>query len=197
MNTGDIGKAASRRFSSSAQATIDFLASPSYAVFLSLVEQTHATLAAGNKLMFFGNGGSAAEATHLAAEFLGKCVDDVGPQAAIALNDSISAITAISNDWDFSEIFSRQVQALVKPGDLLIGMTTSGSSPNVLKALATGRAAGAHTSLWTSDKFAGNAADFDYVIKVPTTQTPRVQEVHLQIGHILSEVVAKMFLGHP
>ena len=178
----------------STEASRQFITSPDRIVFLSLVEQVYLALSSGRKILFCGNGGSAAESTHIAAEFLGKCVNDVGPQAAISLNDSISAITAIANDWDFGSIFARQVEALAFPGDVLIGLSTSGKSRNVLKALEVGKVRGAITSMWTSELFNGEI-EVDYLIQVSSTSTPRIQEVHLQLGHILSELVAMKRVG--
>lgn len=141
-------------------------------------------------LFFMGNGGSAAEATHLAAEFVGKCVIDHEPWPAMALNDSISAITAISNDWSFDEIFARQVKAHAKPNSLFVGLTTSGRSKNVLSALQTAKSLGSNTALLTSEggrSFGEKLADV--VLAVPSRSTPRIQEVHLFWGHLLAEVL--------
>jgi D-sedoheptulose 7-phosphate isomerase len=143
----------------------------------------------GGKLFFCGNGGSAAESTHIAAEFVGKCLIDVGAQPAISLNDSISALTGVSNDWGFEQVFSRQLQALGKPGDLIIALSTSGKSKNILKVLETGRRLSLTTSLWTSAVFE-DSIDVDYLLKIPSRVTPRIQEVHLQLGHVMSELVA-------
>ena len=184
----------SERLTASIEATRQFASSAAFIEFVKLIETCNQALNTGRKLVFFGNGGSAAEATHIAAEFIGKCVYDVGPQSALCLNDSISAITAVANDWGFEEIFSRQVHALVREGDVLIGLSTSGSSQNVIEGLKAGRKIGAKTSLWTSSQFMSSEIDFDYVIKIPSIETPRIQEVHLQLGHILSEVIAKINL---
>jgi D-sedoheptulose 7-phosphate isomerase len=137
-----------------------------------------------------GNGGSAAEATHLAAEFVGKCVVDHEPWPAISLNDSMSAITAISNDWSFDEIFARQVRAHAKPNSLFVGLTTSGKSKNVLEALKTANSLGSKTALLTSQQGAEYSKEFvDIILAVPSIQTPRIQELHLFWGHLLAEVL--------
>jgi D-sedoheptulose 7-phosphate isomerase len=141
-------------------------------------------------LFFMGNGGSAAEATHLAAEFVGKCVVNHDPWPAIALNDSISAITAISNDWSFDEVFARQVKAHAKPNSLFVGLTTSGRSKNVLTALQTAKSLGSKTALLTSESGRNYSQEFaDVVLAVPSRSTPRIQEVHLFWGHLLAEVL--------
>lgn len=140
----------------------------------------------GNKIIFLGNGGSAAEATHLAAEFTGKCVVDHRPVSALSLNESVSAITAIANDYGFEHIFSRQVQAHVRKGDILVALSTSGSSRNILNAIAESTALGASVYLWT-----GNIKEDIPGIeiwRVPSNSTPRIQELHLLWGHIIAEV---------
>jgi D-sedoheptulose 7-phosphate isomerase len=140
----------------------------------------------GNKIVFMGNGGSAAEATHLAAEFTGKCVLDHRPIAALCLNESLSAITAIGNDYGFNQIFKRQVEAHVNPGDIVIALSTSGRSQNILDALELAVKQNASTYLWT-----GNI-DLEIpgveIWRVPSNSTPRIQEIHLMWGHIIAEV---------
>ena len=162
-------------------------------VFFKLIKSTISTLEIGSKIIFFGNGGSAAEASHLAAEFVGKCEFDVGAQAAISLTDSGPILTALSNDWSFDEVFARQINAVGKAGDLLIGLSTSGSSANVLNGLAEGKSRGLKTSLWTSQKFKGEKDYIDFLLVAPTVRTPRAQELHLLIGHILCEYVENEF----
>lgn len=140
----------------------------------------------GNKIIFMGNGGSAAEATHLTAEFTGKCVVPHRPIAAMCLNESISAITAIGNDYGFNEIFTRQVEAHVKEGDVVVALSTSGRSQNVLAALELAVMLKAKCYLWTGK------VNFDLpgveIWKVPSNSTPRIQEIHLMWGHIIAEV---------
>jgi D-sedoheptulose 7-phosphate isomerase len=143
-------------------------------------------LTRGGKLVFLGNGGSAAEANHLAAEFIGKCVKDHRPLHAISLSDSNSALTAIANDYGYEFVFSRQVQAQLHEGDILIALSTSGRSRNVINALLAAQALGAETYLWT-----GNAEveiPGVKIWKVPSISTPRIQEVHLAWGHIVAEI---------
>lgn len=151
-----------------------------------LEDEIHQTLEDGNTVYFFGNGGSAAEASHLAAEFVGKCLVDIGPQSSICLNDSLSAITAIANDWNFEEIFTRQVMAHCKVGDLIIGLSTSGS-PNVIQALQAGKSKGCRIWLFTSEKFEGLSEFIGNTIVANTRITSIAQELHLQIGHSIVE----------
>jgi len=161
------------------------------ATFKNLVIAVLGALSSGKKLIFFGNGGSAAEASHMAAEFIGKCEKDIGPHAAISLNDSNVCLTAISNDWNFQDVFSRQITAIGHSGDLAIGLSTSGNSENVTKGLEAAKMIGIQTSLWTSSKMEKNLKYVDHLIQVPATRTPRIQEVHLFIGHLLCEYVEK------
>jgi D-sedoheptulose 7-phosphate isomerase len=161
--------------------------------FLRLVDSTTSTLRNDGKIIFFGNGGSAAEASHLAGEFVGKCETDVGAQPAISLTDSGPILTAIANDWDFDEVFARQIKAVGKPGDLIIGLSTSGSSTNVLRGLLEGKQNGLKTSLWTSARFNGETHFIDHLLIAPTQRTPRAQELHLILGHVLCEYVEIMF----
>ena len=145
------------------------------------------TFTSGNKLAFLGNGGSAAEAMHLAAEFTGKCVVPHSPLPAICLNESQSSLTAIANDFGPEFIFSRQVEAHLKEKDILIALSTSGTSKNVLNALESGRSKGVKLILW-SGLSAPEVKDVD-VWRVPSHSTPRIQEIHLACGHLLAEVV--------
>lgn len=161
--------------------------------FNGMVVSVVEALKSGNKIIFIGNGGSAAEASHLAGEFVGKCETDVGAQPAISLADSGPILTAIANDWSFEEVFARQVRALGSKGDVIIGLSTSGSSKNVLKGLETGKILGMRTSLWTSQKFSGDDSHIDHLLIAPTKRTPRAQELHLILGHTLCDFVEDAF----
>jgi D-sedoheptulose 7-phosphate isomerase len=161
--------------------------------FLRLVNSTIFTLRNDGKIIFFGNGGSAAEASHLAGEFVGKCETDIGAQPAISLTDSGPILTAIANDWNFDEVFARQIRAVGKSGDLIIGLSTSGSSRNVLRGLLEGKQMGLKTSLWTSTRFKGETHFIDHLLVAPTERTPRAQELHLILGHALCEYVEIAF----
>lgn len=147
------------------------------------------TFTSGNKLAFLGNGGSAAEAMHLAAEFTGKCVVPHSPLPAICLNESQSSLTAIANDFGAEFIFSRQVEAHLKENDILIALSTSGTSKNVLNALDSGRSKGIRTILW-SGLSSPDLKDVD-IWRAPSKSTPRIQEIHLAWGHLLAEVVER------
>ena len=144
------------------------------------------------KIFFAGNGGSAAEASHLAAEFVGKCVFDKGALPAISLSDSSTIITAVANDWNFDSIFERQLEALAKPGDVFIGLSTSGESNNILNGLQMARKINLITSLWTSNRATKEICQLsDYTIIAPTNSTPRAQELHLVLGHAIAEELEK------
>lgn len=151
----------------------------------------------GGKLLFFGNGGSAADAQHLAAEFVGRFVMERPGLPAIALNTDSSIITAIGNDYGFDKVFSRQIEALGQPGDVAIGISTSGSSPNVIAAIREARRRNLRT-IGLSGKDGGELAKLvDFSLCVPCSTTARVQECHITMGHILCELMEKeMFEGN-
>jgi D-sedoheptulose 7-phosphate isomerase len=160
---------------------------------VNLAIEVNTALRAGKRLAFVGNGGSAAEAMHLAAEFTGKCVIDHKPLPVMCLNESQSALTAIANDYGVEHIFSRQVQAHLREGDYLIALSTSGKSKNIIGALEAANDQAVRTVLWMGD--------FDFELKgvsawkVPSVQTPRIQEMHLVWGHILSELIEILLVG--
>jgi len=139
----------------------------------------------GNKLMLFGNGGSAADAQHIATELTIRYIKDRAPIAAIALTTDSSALTAAGNDLGFDQIFARQVAALGKPGDVVIGITTSGTSPNVVAALRTAREMGIVTAAFTGRDGGLMPTLADVAIIAPGTSTRRIQEIHILIGHLL------------
>jgi len=143
------------------------------------------SLAQGGKVMFCGNGGSAADSQHLAAEFTGRFIRDRKPLAAIALSTDSSALTCIGNDYAFSEVFSRQVDALGKAGDCLIGISTSGNSANVIKAVETARALGIKTIGLLGRDGGQLAVLCDQSIVVAHQVTARIQEAHIVIGHTI------------
>jgi D-sedoheptulose 7-phosphate isomerase len=146
-------------------------------------------LAAGNKILLCGNGGSAADAQHIAAELVGRYEDQRRPYPAISLTTDTSALTALSNDFGFDEVFSRQVQALAKPGDVLIAISTSGKSPNVVKAAEAARSLGCKTIGLTGLQ-AEPLADYCFItVQVLSERTARVQEGHITIGHLWCEMV--------
>lgn len=147
------------------------------------------SLEQGNKVLLLGNGGSAADAQHIAAEFVGRFAFHRPPLAAIALSVNTSCITAIGNDYDFESIFSRQIEALGRPGDVAIGISTSGNSQNVLRAVSVARDLGLHTVGLTGSTGGTLKRSVDFCICVPSDETPRIQECHILIGHIISELV--------
>lgn len=152
-------------------------------------ESLVAALTAGGCLLVAGNGGSAAIASHVAAEFIGKCIHDRAPLPALSLAESLSSITAIGNDYGFDQVFVRGVAAHGRPGDVLLAMSTSGTSPNVVAALAEARRRGLITIAMVGAGGAGLAGSVDHLLVVPSTDTPRIQEVHMLWAHAWCEAV--------
>jgi D-sedoheptulose 7-phosphate isomerase len=152
----------------------------------------------GYKLVLFGNGGSAADAQHIAAEFVGRMLRDRRPLAAVALTTDTSALTAIANDYGYDEIFSRQVLALARPGDVAIALSTSGQSPSVLRAVSTCRSLGVRTIGLTGGDGGALAGMVDVSLRVSaSTLSPRIQETHILAGHVLCELVERRVCGEP
>jgi D-sedoheptulose 7-phosphate isomerase len=154
-------------------------------------EVSLAAIKNGNKLLLFGNGGSAADAQHIAAEFVGRFAFDRPALPALALSVNTSCLTAIGNDYGFDQVFSRQLEALARPGDVAIGFSTSGNSPNVLHAISTAKKMGLQTVALTGTPGGKlkQAVDLDHCVCVPSSETPRIQECHILIGHIVAELV--------
>ena len=146
-------------------------------------------LAAGGKLMFCGNGGSAADSQHLAAELTGRFMEDRPPLAAIALSTDTSALTCIANDYSFADVFERQVRGLGRAGDCLVGISTSGNSENVVRAVKTARTAGMRTIGLLGRDGGQLKAMCDVAIVVPSKTTARIQEAHILIGHTLCGLI--------
>jgi D-sedoheptulose 7-phosphate isomerase len=143
----------------------------------------------GNKVILFGNGGSAADAQHIAAEFVGRFAFDRPALPALALSVNTSCVTAIGNDYGFDRVFSRQIEALAHRGDIAIGISTSGHSPNVLRAMEMARKMELHTVGLTGSAGRKLVDAVDHCICVPSNETPRIQECHILVGHIISELV--------
>lgn len=145
----------------------------------------------GGRLYTFGNGGSAADAQHLAGEMVGRYERDRRPLPAVAMTVDPSVVTCIGNDYDYAEVFARQVHALAEPGDMVIGFTTSGRSANVVRGLAAARERGAVSVLFGSEIGDGGPAreHADHALLAPSKSTPRIQEMHLLLLHLLSEYV--------
>ncbi len=148
-------------------------------------------LQAGGKILFCGNGGSAADAQHLAAELSGRFYYDRPPLASEALHVNTSYLTAVANDYSFDEVYARMVKAYGNAGDLLIGISTSGNSTNVVKALEAAKSLGLKTACLSGQGGGQAKAYADYCIPIPSTDTPRIQELHMIIGHSLCEIVEK------
>jgi len=158
-------------------------------VIVSVVEVITAALKAGNKILLFGNGGSAADAQHLAAEFVNRFIIERPPLPAIALTTDTSIITSIGNDYDFSEIFSKQIRAIGQAGDVAWGISTSGSSPNIIKAMEVAKKIGMVTIGLTGKDGGQIAKMVDYSLNVSSNSTPRIQEVHITVGHVICEMI--------
>lgn len=143
----------------------------------------------GRKVLFFGNGGSAADAQHLAAELVGRFGPDRSPLAAISLATDTSALTALGNDYGYDQVFARQLQALGQAGDVAIGISTSGNSPSILSALDVARAKGLFTVGFTGSTGGKMIDRAEVLFRVPSRQTPRIQETHIMLGHIICDLV--------
>jgi D-sedoheptulose 7-phosphate isomerase len=152
---------------------------------------------AGHKAIFFGNGGSAADAQHLAAEFLGRYLRERRPLPALALHANTSAVTAIANDYGYEQVFARQLQALAVPGDVAVGISTSGNSPSVIEAVNTARQMGVFTIGMTAASGGRMRALVDVLIAAPSSETPRVQECHILVGHALCDAIETALAGAP
>jgi D-sedoheptulose 7-phosphate isomerase len=161
---------------------------------VNIVEAVTGALKTGSKILIFGNGGSAADAQHIAAEFVNRFVIERPPLPAIALTTDTSIITSIGNDYDFSEIFSKQIRAIGQPGDIAWGISTSGNSANVLKGLEVAKKMGLVTIAFTG-KDGGNIAKIaDLSVNVSSSVTARIQEVHITAGHAICDLVdVKLF----
>ncbi len=154
----------------------------------------------GGKLLLFGNGGSAADAQHLAAEFVNRFLINRRPLPALALTTDTSVLTSIANDFAYDQIFAKQVQAQGKPEDLALGISTSGNSANVIKAIQAAREIGMKTAALTGGiaRPGGDlAAVCDLVLNVPSDATPHIQEAHLWVEHLLCEIVEKQMFATP
>lgn len=148
-----------------------------------------ATLKQGGKILLFGNGGSAADAQHLAAEFVNRFRIERPPLAALALTTDSSILTSIANDYDFREVFAKQIRALGRSGDAALGLSTSGHSANVVRGLDAARQMGLRTLALSGSDGGPVAGAAELAIVVPSRNTPRVQEVHITIGHVLCDLV--------
>jgi D-sedoheptulose 7-phosphate isomerase len=151
----------------------------------------------GNKLILFGNGGSSTDASHIAAEFVNRFKRERPGLPAIALNTDMAVITSIANDYDFSEIFAKQLKALADDGDVVLAISTSGNSPNIMKAMDVARKRKLTTVAFTGlkgEKFASRAT---FAFVVPSDNTPRIQETHITIGHVICQIVEEILFDIP
>ncbi len=150
----------------------------------------------GKKVLIFGNGGSAMDASHIAAEFVNRFLMERPPLPAIALNTDVAVLTSISNDYDYSQVFSKQLSALGHDGDIVIGISTSGNSLNVIKAIDVAKKNGMKTIVFTGGTGGKLASVADYTFAVPTKHTPRIQETHITLGHTICQMVDEELFGH-
>ena len=160
------------------------------ATLVEVIDCIRTALRAGHKLLLFGNGGSAADAQHIAAEFVGRFKIERTPLAAIALTTDTSALTAIANDYGYADVFARQVRALGRAGDVALAISTSGNSANVLRAVAACRRQGIKTVALTGGTGGKLAGATDWVLRVSgSTESARIQETHILVGHVICELV--------
>jgi D-sedoheptulose 7-phosphate isomerase len=155
-------------------------------------EKSAAALRAGGKIIFFGNGGSAADALHLAAELVVKLREERLGLAALALTVNPSVLTAAANDYGFEQIFARQIESLVSARDVLVALSTSGASPNILRGAEAGRTRGAYLVALTGETGGPLAAKVDLLLNVPSRDPQRIQESHITIGHIACALIEKL-----
>lgn len=155
-------------------------------------EKSAAALSAGGKIVFFGNGGSAADALHLAAELVVRLRSDRRGLAALALTTNPSVLTAAGNDYGFERIFSRQIESLVAPQDVLVALSTSGASPNIVRGTEAGRVRGAYLVAFTGETGGELAAKVDLLLNVPSQDPQRIQEAHITIGHIACSLIEQL-----
>jgi len=158
-------------------------------------EKSAVALRAGGKIVFFGNGGSAADALHLAAELVVRLRTERAGLAALALTTNPSVLTAAGNDYGFERIFSRQIESLVARNDILVALSTSGNSPNVIRGVEAGRAPGAYLVAFTGDTGGQLAGKVDLLLNVPSNDAQRIQECHITIGHIACSLIEKLACG--
>jgi D-sedoheptulose 7-phosphate isomerase len=161
----------------------------------SLSDRTATAIKSGRCVFFCGNGGSAADAQHLAAEFVGRFRRERRPLPAMALTTNSSLLTAIANDYGYEQVFSRQIQAFAKPDDILFGISTSGNSPNVVRALQAARILGVYTVGLTGRSGGKLKEHADLLLNVPSDQTPRIQETHILLGHIYCDLVERLWVA--
>ncbi|MBA4348470.1 MAG: phosphoheptose isomerase [Thermodesulfovibrio sp.] len=151
----------------------------------------------GKKMLIFGNGGSACDASHIAAEFVNRFKKERPGLPVIALNTDMAVLTSIANDYDYSEIFARQVKTLSEAGDIAVAISTSGNSKNILKAVDVAKKKGLKTIAFTGLKGEKFASKCDYAFIVPSEDTPRIQETHITLGHVICQIVEEILFEVP
>jgi len=155
-------------------------------------EKSASALRSGGKLVFFGNGGSAADAIHLAAELVVRLRDERKGLAALALSTNPSVLTAAGNDYGFEHIFARQIESLVSPPDVLVALSTSGNSPNILRGIDAGRARGAFLVAFTGETGGALTGKVNLLLNVPSRDPQRIQEAHITFGHIACSLIEQL-----
>lgn len=191
-NTEDIAAIVARQVEESIELKRSLIAQA--AIIREIASQIAEAFRRGNKVLLFGNGGSAADAQHIAAELTGKFYLDRDPLPAISLTTNTSTLTAIGNDFDYQEVFARQLRGLAKEGDVTIGISTSGNSPNIIAGIEEARRYGAATVAFTGRE--GRLKEIaDHVLSIPSTDTPRIQEAHITAGHIICYLVEETLFG--
>lgn len=178
-----------KSFNESMKAKERFLTKKNVSLIVQFAEMTAECFKGGGKLLIIGNGGSAADAQHLAAEFVNRFEIERPPLPALALTTDTSNITSIGNDYSYDQIFSKQIKALGKDGDILLAISTSGGSPNVLKAVEAAKHLGIKTVALTGKGGGKLAEEADIVLNVESKTTARIQEVHITVCHVLCELV--------
>jgi len=166
-------------------------------MLIQVVKVLVAAFKGGHKVLLFGNGGSAADAQHLAAEFVNRFLIERPPLPAIALTTDTSILTSISNDYGYADTFAKQVKALGKEGDVAVGISTSGTAANVVKAIKVAKDMGMKTVGLTGGDGGDLAKIVDFALVVDSSATPRIQETHITIGHVLCEMVDRMLFQQP
>jgi D-sedoheptulose 7-phosphate isomerase len=151
----------------------------------------------GRKLILFGNGGSATDASHIAAEFVGRYRRERPGLNAVSLNTNMAVMTAVANDYDYSEVFSRQLKAIAEEGDVVIAISTSGNSANIIKAVDAAKRKKLRTIAFTGAKGGKLAAKVNHAFSVPSNNTPRIQETHITLGHVLCQMVEEILFEAP
>ena len=165
------------------------------ATTIAIAEAWTTALRGGGKILLCGNGGSAADAQHLAGELVSRFMFDRAPLPALALTVDTSVLTAIGNDYGYEETFARQVRGLGRSGDVLAAFSTSGRSPNILKALEAARAGGLVTTGFTGTNNGPMAEHCDLLLRAPTASTPLIQQIHITIGHVICQIVEEAMFG--